>query len=149
MNQLRVISTDRTTRLYVVGNGQCVARTRKGRRCLNSAEPDWDYCGGGVESFIEVGPDQYVECGYYPDRVSPDFFDQHCHVHFGHDCVDYCGPEIELFNVVRHADHVQSGADVIARVVQRTLDSGSIVRDRGTLTGPAARCDHTAPVGAS
>ncbi|MFB7935437.1 hypothetical protein ACFC4C_40750 [Streptomyces sp. NPDC056039] len=87
---------------------QCVARTRKGRRCLNPIEESGQVLGlhefqlgsaGYVQAYGSLGGGDTVDV----DR----WLAQHCTLHDTPDVTDYETTELRRFDIVRDAAHIR------------------------------------------
>jgi len=97
------IDTDGKLRLFVFPDytygGQCTARTKRGARCNNIA---WD--GGQVAGYEQFSAGTRLVSAYGPltGSVARRYMLQRCRVHDADSAEDFCPPEWESFNSVRH-----------------------------------------------
>lgn len=103
------IDIDATVRLFVFPDftygGQCTARTKRGTRCKSVA---WD--GGqmaGYEQF-HVGTRLVSAYGPLTESVARRYLHQRCRVHDTDTVQEFCPPEWERFNSVRHHELTDS-----------------------------------------
>lgn len=100
---------------------QCVARTRRGPRCRNVIEY------GQITNWTPMrsthGLITVYDLSGLPDATLQRWREQHCELHDSPDTVDFCSPEWEPFDAVRHAAMVTSLEEKIAEYTRRLHES--------------------------
>lgn len=96
---------------------QCIARTRRGPRCRNPVEP------GQIAVWTQLrsshGLITVYDLGGADDATLQRWREQHCPTHDSPDVADFCAPEWEPFDPVRHAAMVTTLEEQIAAYTRR------------------------------